>query len=507
MNVGDEKTQSLWMDTEVLPDAGKLTKDERADTVVIGSGIAGLSTAYELAREGHAVVVIDRGKIGQGMTARTTAHLTSPSDDGFETLIKARGENLARMFYESHSAAIDRIEEIQAKEKIDCTFRRLNGFLFPALGKKPSEELSSEYEAAKKLGVDVAWHTGVPFKDLADLRCLRYANQGTFHPLRYLRGLAAAIEKRGGRLFANTRVDEVKEDGNGVAVRTENGRTVHARWAVVATNSPINDRTVIHTKQAPYRTYVVTFTIPKERLPDGLYWDTLDPYHYVRPQPGRGNFDYVIVGGADQKTGEADDGEQRFEALEAWARHLMPNLGSITHRWSGQVMDPVDYSAFIGRNPRSENVFVATGDSGQGITHGVVASLVLKNLILQGQSDWDELYDPSRKTGSTVTNFISENVTALKNFAEYIAPGEISSFDELTAGHGAIVRQGLQKIAAYRAPNGKLILRSAACTHLGCHVHWNSTDTCWDCPCHGSQFAPDGTALNGPAISPLDKID
>ena len=241
MNVGDEKTRSLWMDTDVAPDAPRLTRDERADTVVIGSGIAGLSTAYELSQQGHSVVVLDRGKIGKGMTARTTAHLTSPSDDGFEAVIKVRGEKLARMFYESHSAAIDRIEAIQEKEKIDCTFRRVNGYLFPALGSKPSE-LTPEYEAARKARRRrrVAHRRSV--QGPGDLRCLRYANQATFHPLRYLRGLAAAIEKRGGKLFANTRVDEVSEDRDGVTVRTENGRTVQARWAVVATNSPINDR-------------------------------------------------------------------------------------------------------------------------------------------------------------------------------------------------------------------------------------------------------------------------
>jgi glycine/D-amino acid oxidase-like deaminating enzyme/nitrite reductase/ring-hydroxylating ferredoxin subunit len=507
MNVGDEKTQSLWMDTDVAPDARALSRDERADTVVIGSGIAGLSTAYELAQEGHSVVVLDRGKIGKGMTARTTAHLTSPSDDGFEALTKIRGEELARMFYESHSAAIDRIEAIQEKEKIECAFRRLDGFLFPALGKKPSEELKPEYEAAKKVGVAVEWHTGIPFKGLSDLRCLRYANQGTFHPLRYLRGLAGAIEKKGGKLHANTRVDAVTEDRDGVTVQTETGRTVRARWAVVATNSPINNTAVIHTKQAPYRTYAMALTIPKDTLKDGLYWDTLDPYHYVRLQPGRGNFDYVIAGGADHKTGEADDGETRFEAIEAWIRNLLPQLGSVTHRWSGQVLDPIDYSAFIGRNPGNENIYIATGDSGQGITHGVVASLVIRDLILQGESDWSELYDPSRKTASAVHTFISENITPLKNFAEYIAPGEISSLDELKPGAGAIVRQGLQKIAAYRDPKGKLHLHSPKCTHLGCHIHWNSLETCWDCPCHGSHFAPDGTALNGPAIAPLGRAE
>jgi glycine/D-amino acid oxidase-like deaminating enzyme/nitrite reductase/ring-hydroxylating ferredoxin subunit len=506
MNISDEKTRSLWMDTEVAADTRRLTRDLRADTVVIGSGIAGLSTAYELSQAGQSVVVLDRGKISSGMTARTTAHLTPQCDDSMESLAKVRGQEMARAFYQAHCAAIDRIEAIQNKEKIDCTFRRVPGFLFPALGSK-SSELTPEFEASKKAGVALEWHRGVPFKGLGDLRCLKYPNLATFHPLRYLRGLAAAIAQKGGQLYADTRVDSVDEKSDEIIVTAENGRTVRARSAVVATNSPINDRFALHTKQAPYRTYAMALTIPKGALPDGLYWDTLDPYHYVRPQPGRGNYDYVIAGGGDHKTGEADDAEVRFEAIESWIRHLLPELGSVTHRWSGQVLDTIDYCAFIGRNPGNENVYVATGDSGQGMTHGVVASLVIGGLILQGRSEWKELFEPARKTLSAVHNFISENVTPLKNFAEYVAPGEISSLDELKRGHGAIVRQGLKKVAAYRDPKGKLHLRSAVCTHLGCHVHWNSLEVCWDCPCHGSHFAPDGTALNGPAIMPLAKAD
>jgi glycine/D-amino acid oxidase-like deaminating enzyme/nitrite reductase/ring-hydroxylating ferredoxin subunit len=504
MNVGDEKTRSLWMDVDVA-DAAALKRDERADTVVIGSGIAGLSTAYELSLQGQSVVVLDRGKIGKGMTARTTAHLSYVSDDSFDTVIRMRGLELARMFLESQSASVDRIEAIQEKEKIECNFRRLPGYLFPAVGKDASE-LTSEFEAGKKVGIDVEWSKGVPFKGMKDTRCLRYPNQATFHPLRYLRGLAAAIEQRGGRLYADTRVDELEEKDDEVLVKTAGGHSVRARSAVVATNSPINDRTAIHTKQAPYRTYAMALTIPKGDIEDGLFWDTLDPYHYVRLQPGRGSFDYVIAGGADHKTGEADDAEARYDAIEAWIRNLLPQLGKVTHRWSGQVMDPIDYSGFIGRNPGNQNIYVATGDSGQGMTHGVVASLLISNLILQGKSEWTELYDPSRKTLSAIGNFITENVTVAKSFAEYVAPGEISSLDELERGRGAIVRQGLKKIAAYRDDKGKLHLYSAACTHLGCHIHWNSLEVCWDCPCHGSQFAPDGTALNGPAVMPLEKI-
>jgi glycine/D-amino acid oxidase-like deaminating enzyme/nitrite reductase/ring-hydroxylating ferredoxin subunit len=506
MNAADEQSQSLWMDTEVA-DAPVLANDIRADTVIVGSGIAGLSTAYELALRGQKVVVLDRGRITGGMTARTTAHLTCECDDGFDPLIKARGLEGAKTFYESHSAAIDRIEEIQAQENIDCHFRRVDGYLFPALGKDPKEELGSEFEVTKKVGMPIERHTGLPFKGHDDTPCLRYPNLGTFHPLRYLRGVAAAIVQRGGSLFANTTVTDVAERDGGVIVRAGANGSVHAAHAVIATNSPINDRVALHTKQAPYRTYAMALTVPKNSIGDALYWDTLDPYHYVRLEPGRGETQYLIVGGADHKTGEVDDARFRFEGLESWIRGLLPNLGNVTHRWSGQIMETIDFAGFIGRNPGNDRVFVHTGDSGQGITHGVVGSLLLSRLIMGEPCPWAEFYNPSRKPVATVKKFVSENVTVLKNFSEYVTPGELDSVDELKPGQGAIIRDGLRKVAAYRDDSGRLHRVSAVCTHLGCHLHWNSLERCWDCPCHGSHFAIDGTALNGPAVAPLARIE
>jgi Rieske Fe-S protein len=202
-----------------------------------------------------------------------------------------------------------------------------------------------------------------------------------------------------------------------------------------------------------------------------------------------------------------DDPPARFQALESWIRDLVPTLGRETHRWSGQIMETLDYAAFIGQDPGSERIFVTTGDSGQGITHGVVASLVIPPLITGSKTPFADVYDPRRKPLKAASAFISENATAVVNFAEYVAPGEISSVEELKAGQGAIVRSGLTKIAAFRDDDGALYLRSAACTHLGCHLHWNSLERCWDCPCHGSHFAPDGTVLNGPATAPLATIE
>lgn len=505
MRSNDGRSRSIWMDTAVAPDADPLHDDASADVAVIGAGIAGLSIAYELAREGLSVIVLDRGAIAGGMTARTTAHLAPICDDSLSELLSMRGEELARGFQESQQAAVDRIESIQREEEISCDFRRLDGVLFAATPDDLSI-LDDEVEAAQTIGVAVRRETGLPFAGCDEAEHLRYPGQAAFHPLKYVAGLCTAIGRKGGRVHPHSPAVEIREAEDGVVLRLANERRVTAGYAVVATNSPITDRVAIHTKQAPYRTYAMAFRIARGRLPDALYWDTLDPYHYVRLTPGEDGSDIVIVGGEDHKSGTADDAEERFAALEVWMRGLLPDLGAEVTRWSGQVMDTLDYAGFIGLDPGSRRIFVATGDSGQGMTHGVVASLLVPDLIAGRANPWAQVYDPSRKPLKAAATYLQENATALKSFAEYVAPGERPSVDELGPGEGAIVREGLRKIAAYRDEAGTLHRRSAACTHTGCHLHWNGFERCWDCPCHGSHFSPEGAVLSGPAITPLASV-
>jgi glycine/D-amino acid oxidase-like deaminating enzyme/nitrite reductase/ring-hydroxylating ferredoxin subunit len=504
MNVAEEKTRSVWMDTPVA-EASQLDGDQTADVAVIGSGIAGLSTAYELMSRGRSVVVLDRGRIGSGMTARTTAHLASALDDRYADLIEARGLDAARIVYQSQAAAINRIEAIQANEGIACDFQRLDGYLFLA-PQTPASELDDELAACGKAGVpvsDVREPTPLHAKSL--VRSLRFPDQGRFHPLKYLAGLARVLGQRGARLYANTAVESALEENNSVTVKTDKG-TVRAADVVFATNSPIGGSVTIHTKQAPYRTFVIAATLPRGSLPDALYWDTLDPYHYVRLQPQSDHQDVVIIGGEDYKSGTADDGEARFAALESWARERLPQMGSISHRWSGQIMEPADYLGFVGRNGSDKHRYIATGDSGQGITNGVIASLLISNLIVDGNSPWAAVYDPARMITKNIGEFLSENLTVLKSFGEYLTPGEINSIENLKPGEGGLFRSGLKKVAACRDQQGRLHTHSATCTHMGCIVRWNSLEQCWDCPCHGSQFAPDGAPLNGPAVAPLAPV-
>ena len=508
MNVGNEHSMSFWMADSPVIDAPALAQDESCDAVVVGAGIAGLSTAYELAARGRSVVVIDRGGIGHGMTARTTAHLATELDDFYSELARTRSEDEARLYHQSQTAAVDRIEALCQSENIDCQFRRLDGYLIPT-NEGDIGDLQEEYEVCRRIGVEVEWAERAPIPNLDSGRCLRFPNQGRFHPTRYLRGLAEAIVRRGGRIYADTAYVDHEEDQSGILIRTENAPSIRAGAAVFATNSPVNDKVTLHTKYTPDRTYVVAARVPRGSVADILLWDTYEAYHYVRLQEVDEEHDLLIVGGEDHRSGEANDMGERLGRLAEWTRRRYPMFGEVEYSWSGQVLEPIDFMPFSGRNPGNRNIYVHTGDSGQGITNGVAASLVIAALIEGENLPFAHILRPDRKTLSTTAaeEFVRGQAGVVKNLTEHLRPGEIASEEELAPGEGGIMRSGLSKIAVYRAADGQIIRRSAVCTHVGCIVHWNSFEKCWDCPCHGSQFAPDGEVLNGPAVSPLAGVD
>ncbi len=512
MSKASGHTISVWMNTEV-PQLPPLTSDIRSTICIIGAGIAGMTTAYLLARAGRAVVVIDDGPIGGGETGRTTAHITAALDDRYVEIEKMHGEGGAQIAAESHTAAINRIESIIALEDIDCDFRRVDGYLFLG-GKDKKDELEEELRAAQRAGLaDVQLVERAPIDSFDTGVALRFPRQAQFHPLKYLNGLARAVIRDGGQIYCGTHAEKI-EDGEPAKVTTSNGHVILADDVIVATNTPVNDWVIIHTKQYPYRSFVIGARVPRGSVPRALYWDTPDPYHYVRVHEAetsdgsREEHDILIVGGEDHKTGQADDADERFRSLESWARERFPMMGEVEYRWSGQVMEPVDYMGFIGKNPgNDEHIYIATGDSGNGMTHGTIAGILLTDLLLGRKNNWSSLYDPSRISFRATPEFAKENLNVAKQYKDYLNDDEAPSVDSIQPGSGGVVTVGKKRIAAYRDEAGELHQCSAICTHLYCIVNWNSAEKSWDCPCHGSRFDAYGKVMNGPAIVGLSPIN
>jgi glycine/D-amino acid oxidase-like deaminating enzyme/nitrite reductase/ring-hydroxylating ferredoxin subunit len=500
---------SLWGASVKPPVYPGLDEDVHVDVCVVGGGIAGLSTAYLLTAEGRSVAVLDAGAIGGGQTSRTSAHLSNAIDDRYAEIQRLHGEDAARLAAESHTAAIDRIESIVQEERITCEFARVDGYLFLAPGQR-EEELERELSAATSAGLDVQRVPRAPIPAFDTGPSLRFPGQGQFHPLKYVTGLARAIVRRGGQLFSRTHATRV-HGGKEARVETSRGPVVDAGSVVVATNVPFNDRVAIHTKQAAYLTYVIAAPIPGGSVPTALYWDTGDPYHYLRLQKNgnrRGSKrELLLVGGEDHRTGQAGDSEERFLRLESWARERFPELGPVEFHWSGQVMEPVDGLAYIGRNPLDDdNVYIVTGDSGQGLTHGTIAGILLTDQILGRVNPWSTLYSPSRKSLRAAAAYAQENAKTIAQYADWLTAGDLEDTGQIPNGRGALVRRGLRKIAVYRDERGALHEFSATCPHLGCIVQWNDSERTWDCPCHGSRFRSSGRVIVGPANRDLTQL-
>lgn len=493
------KTVSYWEATDRLIEAKKSSGDIETDICVIGAGIAGLTTAYLLAKEGRDVVVIDDGLIAGGETCRTTAHLTSAIDDRIYRIEDWHGPEKAKRAVQAHVRAIDKIEEIVDEEEIKCDFERLDGYLIKA--EDSDDDLDEELAAAHRMGMsDVEFVERAPIADYDTGECIRFPNQGQFHVLKYLHCLVTAIERSDGRLFSHMRATEWT-GGNKPQVKTAANKKIKCNSLVLATNYPLMSK--MFAMLPAYRTYAVGFELPPDSIEPSLIWDTGDPYVYVRTQKEKDR-QILIVGGEDHRTGQADDQEKRFERLRRWTRTRFPQVNNPKYKWSGQCLETHDGLAFLGRYSENEpNVYLITGDSGMGMTHGTIGAMITNDLIAGRKNPWAEVFDPTRLATQSLKEAIPEVVSSTVPYADWLKGGDIASEDELKPGDGAIICEGTSKLAVYRDENGKLHKRSAVCTHLGCIVRFNSLEKTWDCPCHGSRFTTDGDPINTPAITPL----
>ena len=497
-------TVPYWIDSTQPPRFPKLERNEAVDVVVVGGGIAGLTAAYLLTLDGRRVALIERETLAHIDTGHTTAHLTMVTDLRLPDLVKNFGRNHAQAVWDAGLAAIAQIESIVSDLNVDCEFAWVPGFIHSPIGQPAGDAGASfreEAALARDLGFDADFVDEVPFVGGPGVR---FRDQARFHPHKYLAAVAQAIDDRGGMIFEHSAAAEFSNKPLSIKV---NGHTITCKDIVLATHTPLMgitnlaSATLLQTKLALYTSYAIAGRVKPGTVPDALFWENADPYHYVRLERDEAH-EIVIFGGEDHKTGQAADTSACFNRLERTLMSMLDGV-KVTHRWSGQVIETPDGLPYIGDT--AEHQFAGTGFSGNGMTFGTLTGMMAADKIAGRTNPWSELFDPGRKKiRGAAWDYVKEN----KDYPYYMvrdrfAGAEARSIREVPRGSGKVVEVNGAKLAVYRDERGSVIKRSAICTHMGCVVDWNEAERTWDCPCHGSRFKTDGAVISGPAESPL----
>ncbi len=470
-----------------------LRGDLETDVVVIGGGIAGLSVAYALAREGRQCVILERNAIPVDAPCVNNTHLADALDGRYFQLQKLYGTENARLAAESHTEAITATESIINREEIDCDFIRLDGYL----SLHPSDRIKTlrqEFEASRSAGLHTELVSHAPGIKLRERISLKFPEQAQFDRGKYIKGLCEAIIKYGGRIFTGTTVQDVDNTG----ATTATGK-VSAKHMVIATNTPSKEMVRVHVKQLAYRSYTIGATIKKGSIAPALWWDTGDqhsvwstsPYHYARIEPFNDEYDLLVCGGEDHKTDSPEGSDaveaDRFAYLEAWAYDHFPTIREVVCQWSDRLLEPVDSLGYIGRNPGDSNVYIVSGDAGHGFTYAAIAGMLIPDLIMKRKNPWEDLYNPSRTPVQVLSEFLTESTDTKLQYLDFRTPGDEASERALSNDEGAVIRMHGRRIAVYRDSKGDLHAHLASCPRVGCGLRWNNYERTFACPCYGSK--------------------
>jgi glycine/D-amino acid oxidase-like deaminating enzyme/nitrite reductase/ring-hydroxylating ferredoxin subunit len=499
----DGARTSLWQDK--MPDyVSKNTsvQQEIFDVLIVGGGMTGICTGLMLQKAGKSCTVVEAHTLGFGTTGGTTAHLNTFLDSTYDQVINDFGENNAQLLAEATRKALNLISSNIRDHGIECGHSSLPGYLYSQTDDQ-TKELDKIYEASKTVGIDIEYTNEIPVP-IPFEKAVVFANQGQFHPTKYLFGIAKAFEEAGGVIIQNCRVDGVEENDI-LEVKTTTG-IMKARHLIYATHIPPGVN-LLHFRCAPYRSYALTAKLKAGNYPEGLAYDMYDPYHYYRTQEVDGEL-YLIAGGEDHKTAHEENTEACFTRLESHVRTYF-DVEEVVHRWSSQFFESADGLAYIGHLPGgAQNMWVATGYSGNGMTYSHIAALVFHDVFVTRESRYVDLFNPNRiKPVAGFSNFVKENADVVVHMiGGYFSHEKLESLSELAHGEAKIVKYEGHRLAIYKDETGKLHAVNPVCPHAKCSVAWNNAEKSWDCPCHGSRFSFDGELLTGPARSDLEKV-
>ncbi len=491
------KATSLWLDTTPNTDLPTLREGLTVDVAIIGGGIAGLTAATLLKAEGKTVAVLETRRIVHGVTGKTTAKITSLHTLIYDDLLRRFGEEKAQAYANANQTAIEQIARLVSERKIDCDFTRTEAYTYTEDADQV-DQIEAEVKAALQLGLPAAFvtETPMPFPVKA---AIRFDHQALFHPRKYLLALAREIPGQGSFIFEETRVMDL-EEGRPCVITTDQG-VISAHDVIIASHFPFNDKALYASRLSPHRSYVLGVRL-ETPAPRGMFISP-EPSHTLRFHPAEGD-NFLLVGGEGHVTGHGGDTVARYRRIEAWARERFP-VESVEYHWSTQDNKTLDGVPYVGRaTPLAEHVYVATGFGGWGMTNSTASAMLLRDLILERQNPWADLYDPNRVSLTDVPELFKQTTSIARDFiGDRLTDADPN---DVAPGEGKIVRLGSRDVAMYKSEDGTISMVSPACTHMGCFVRWNPAETSWDCPCHGSRFDRDGIIIHGPAIHNLETV-
>jgi glycine/D-amino acid oxidase-like deaminating enzyme/nitrite reductase/ring-hydroxylating ferredoxin subunit len=502
----DGALESLWQHN--MPpfetENGKSIANKYFDVVVVGGGITGITTGLLLQKAGRSVLIAEAQTLGFGTTGGTTAHLNTVLDHSYRDVEKNFGEEGARFLARATRQSLELFKKHVDELNIDCGYKELPAYLY-AQTEEQVKELNEIIEATKKAGVDISASNTIPV-NIPFTHAAEIPGQAQIHPTRYIYALASAFLQAGGTIAQHCRITGV-EEGEVLEIQTPDG-AMRAKYLIYATHVPPGVN-LLHFRVAPYRSYAMAVRLKNEKdYPEGLAYDMYDPYHYFRTQEVDGTR-YLIAGGEDHKTAHETNTGICFTRLESYLRKYY-DVEEITFKWSSQYFEPNDGLAYIGHLPgHAQNMFVATGYGGNGITYSHIAAIMLTDLICTGKSEFEKLFAPGRvKPVAGFSNFMKEAADVVGHLVKGPFSRErLESLADLAPGEARIVKYEGEALALYRDEQGSLHAVSPACSHIKCQVGWNTAEKSWDCPCHGSRFSMDGELLTGPARKDLQVIE
>ena len=499
--------ESFWLETAILPTFKGIQQDIHVHIVIVGAGITGITLAYLLTQQGVKVALLDAGKITNGTTGHTTAKITAQHDLIYDQLIRTFGEEIARSYYDANSEALQFIKKTVNEHQIDCDFSEQDAFIFTNSDEQMSK-LKAEINAYEKLKIDGEYLHQIPL-NIETKAAIKMAKQAQFHPIKYLHQLVRYIVGHGGVLLENTTaIDLDVSEEKKKKIITSDGHHVFAEKLVITSHFPFYDlKGYFFARLSPDRAYVVGAE-SSEPYPGGMYITAEQPKRSIRSTPLANGKHLLLISGGSHKTGHIADTEHFYNELADYATSHF-QVDRISYRWSAQDLYTLDKVPYVGRMEHGdEYTFVATGYGKWGMTNGTAGALLLKDLVLGKDNQFEQLYAPSRIHGDTAfKNFIVQNADVAKELIKGKLQRPDKSVDDVRAGEGAVVTVHGRRAGCYKEEDGSVHVVDTTCTHLGCEVAWNNGDRTWDCPCHGSRFSFDGEVIEGPAETPLKKID